>query len=61
MELPTTIAIYFKDLENDIELEFENLIELAHWLEVSVPTVVNVLDYGEVRKDWTAERIIGYR
>lgn len=61
MELPTTIAIYFKDLENNIELEFENLIELAHWLEVSVPTVVNVLDYGEVRKDWTAERIIGYR
>lgn len=60
MELPTTIAIYFKDLENGIELEFENLIELAHWLEVSVPTVVNVLDYGEVRKDWTAERIIGY-
>jgi len=59
MELFRTIAIYFKDLETDVEMEFEDLIQLAAWLGVSVPTVVSVLDYGAVREDWTAERILG--
>lgn len=58
MELLATKSIYFKDLETGLEMEFPNLIALAEWLEVSVPTVVNVLDYGVVRKDWTAERIL---
>jgi len=59
MELLATISIYFKDLETGVEMEFDNLIELAGWLGVPVPTVVSVLDYGWVREDWTAERILG--
>jgi len=60
MNLLKTIAIYFKDLETGTEMEFDNLVELAAWLGVSVPTVVDVLDYGVTREDWDAERILGY-
>ena len=61
MEPEVTVAIWYYDYDLQVELEFKDMIELAHWLEVPVYVVLNVLDNGLEVEGWTAERIKGYR